>query len=259
MHTRMRIAVAGATGNIGRHTVDVLEAGHDVVAMSRAGGVNLVTGEGLAEALAGVECVIDAAIGPAPDQDATAESLAAAAANLHAASEKAGVRQIVVASLIGADRFTAGYGAAKHAHEQAMLAGPVPVRLLRAAVLHESVPQRMAWGRRGDVAHLPVMRIQPVAARSVALALAELATAPADTARPASAGRPVPEVAGPREEDLVGLARLLAAWRGDPVRVQAVRDPANPDLDLFEHGGLLPGPHATRTGPTFREWLEVTV
>lgn len=256
MHTRMRIAVVGATGNIGRHAVDVLEAGHDVVALSRAGGVDLVTGRGLAEALTGVECVIDAAIGPASDQDPAAESFTAAAANLHAASEKAGVRRIVVASLIGADRYTAGYGAAKRAHEQAMLAGPVPVRLLRAALLHESVPQRIAWGRRGGLVELPAMRIQPVAARSVAVALVGLATAPA--AAPAPARELIPEVAGPREEDLVDLARLLVAWRGDPVRVQGVRDPANPDLDLYERGGLLPGPHATLTGPTFREWLEVT-
>src|SRR5436305_10071946 len=71
MQARRKIAVAGATGRVGRHVVDVLKAGgHDVVAMSRSSGVDVVTGEGLAEALAGVECVIDVATGPSPAQEA---------------------------------------------------------------------------------------------------------------------------------------------------------------------------------------------
>ena len=74
MQAPKKTAVAGATGRVGRHVVAVLEAGgHDVVAMSRSGGVDLVTGDGLAEALAGVECVIDVASGPSPDQEAATE------------------------------------------------------------------------------------------------------------------------------------------------------------------------------------------
>ena len=93
MKTRSKIAVAGATGRVGRHVVDVLEAGgHDVVAMSRSGGVDVVTGDGLAEALAGVECVIDVASGPSPDQEAATEFFIAAARNLHEAGERAGVQ-----------------------------------------------------------------------------------------------------------------------------------------------------------------------
>jgi len=117
----MKIAVAGATGRVGRHVVDVLKAeGHDVVAMSRSSGVDVVTGQGLAEALTGVECIIDAATGPSPDQKAATEFFTAAARNLHQAGERAGVRRMVVVSIIGIDRFTAGYGAAKIAHEKAM-------------------------------------------------------------------------------------------------------------------------------------------
>src|SRR5437899_9198697 len=109
----MKIAVAGATGRVGRHVDDVLQArGHDVVAMSRSSGVDVVTGDGLAEALAGVECVIDVASGPSPDQEAATAFFTAAARNLHEAGERAGVQRMVVVSIIGCDRFTGGYSAA---------------------------------------------------------------------------------------------------------------------------------------------------
>jgi uncharacterized protein YbjT (DUF2867 family) len=105
MRARRKIAVAGATGRVGRHVVDV------------------VTGDGLAEALAGVESVVDVATGSSPDEDAATEFFTAAARNLHDAGERAGVRRMVVVSIIGSDRFSACYTAAKVAHERAMLSG----------------------------------------------------------------------------------------------------------------------------------------
>ena len=147
MTTRMKIAVAGATGRVGRHIVDVLaERGHDVVAMSRSSGVDLITGEGLDAALAGVECIIDAATGPSPEQEAATMFFTTAARNLQEAGQRAGVRRIVVVSIIGIDRLTGGYNVAKIAHEQAMQAGPIPVRVLRAAQFHEFVGQLVEWG-----------------------------------------------------------------------------------------------------------------
>jgi uncharacterized protein YbjT (DUF2867 family) len=251
MQARMKIAVAGATGRVGHHVVDLLEAeGHDVVAMSRSHGVDVITGDGLAEALAGVQCIVDTATGPSPEQQAATEFFTTAARNLQEAGERAGVRRIVVVSIIGIDRLKAGYNAAKVAHEQAMLAGPIPVRVLRAAQFHEFVPQLMEWGRQGDVSYVPVMRTQLVAARTVAGALAELVTAP-DAA-------PMSEVAGPREESLVEMARLVAARRGEPAKVEGVSDPADPDSEGYRTGALLPGPDATLAGPTFEEWLDST-
>src|SRR6266571_3402646 len=205
----MKIAVAGATGRVGRHVVEVLEAqGHDVVPISRSSGVDVITGEGLAAALAGVECII------------------------------------------GTERFAGGYGAAKVAHEQATLAGPIPVSVLRAAQFHEFVEQLVGWGTQGEVSYVQEMRTRPVAARTVAEALADLATAP--SALPMSA------IAGPREESLVELARLFVARRDVPVKIEGVSDPADPDARLSESGGLLPGPDAALAGPTFEEWLDTT-
>ena len=153
-------------------------------------------------------------------------------------------------SIIGTERFAGGYGAAKVAHEQAMLAGPIPVSVLRAAQFHEFVEQLVGWGTQGEVSYVQEMRTQPVAARTVAEALADLATAP--SALPMSA------IAGPREESLVELARLFVARRDAPVKIEGVSDPADPDARLSESGGLLPGPDATLVGPTFEEWLDTT-
>ena len=259
MQARWKIAVAGATGRVGHHVADVLKAeGHDLVAMSRSSGVDVVTGEGLAEALEGVECVVDAASGPSPDQQAATEFFTAAARNLQEVGERVGVRRIVVVSIIGCDRFTAGYMAAKVAHERALQSGPIPVRILRAAQFHEFVAQLVEWGRQGEASYVPKMRTQLVAARTVAQALVDLATGPQSVPTPGSPGTDVLEIAGPREENLVDMAKLLVARRGDPVRIEGVRDPADPDRDLYEAGALLPGPEATLAGPTFEEWLDST-
>jgi uncharacterized protein YbjT (DUF2867 family) len=259
MQERRKIAVAGATGRVGRHVVDVLEAeGYDVVAIARSRGVDIISGDGLADALEGVEAIVDVATGPSPEEEPATEFFTAAARNLHEAGERAGVRRIVVASIIGTDRLTGGYSRAKVAHERAMASGPIPVRILRAAQFHEFVAQLVEWGRQGDVSRVPRMRTQLVAARSVAEALAELATGPDAAPAPGSSEAPISEIAGPREESLVEMARLLTARRGDGVRIEGISDPADPDHALFETGALLPGPDATLAGPTFEEWLDST-
>lgn len=248
----MKIAVAGATGSVGRHIVEVLEArGHDVVPMSRASGVDLITGKGLAEALVGAECVIDAATGPSPEEKAATDFFTTAAANLQRASAKAGVKRILVVSIIGIDRFKSGYMAAKVAHEKAMLAGPVPVRIVRAAQFHELVERMIEWGRKGDVVYLPKMRTQLVAARTVAEKLADLATHPSANGR-------IVEIAGPRPESLVEAAKRLSAKRHDGLRIEGVSNPDDPDQALHEAGAQLPGPDAILGGPTFQAWLEAT-
>ena len=252
MQERKRIAVAGATGRVGRPTVEVLEeAGHDVVPMSRATGVDVVTGEGLDEALAGVDVIVDAASWPTNEQEPATEFFVASARNLQEAGERAGVQRIVVVSIIGADRATKGYIASKIPHEQALQSGSIPVRILRAAQFHEFVPLFLDWGRQGDVIYVPQMRTQLVATRTVAEGLAELVNGSA----PSPEGT-IPEIAGPRAENLVDVAKLVVARRGDSVRVEAVNDPDDPEQALYASGGLLPGPDAVLAGPTFEEWLD---
>jgi uncharacterized protein YbjT (DUF2867 family) len=252
MQARQKIAVAGATGRVGRHVVDILRAGgHEVVEISRSQGVDVITGAGLDEALAGVDVIIDAATGPSPDQAAATEFFTTSSRNLNEAGPRAGVKRLVVVSIVGCDRFSGGYNLAKVVQEQAALAGPIPARILRAAQFHEFVGQLLDWGRNGDAAYVPQMRTQLVAARTVAEALAELALEP-------SPDELILEIAGPRAESLVDVARLLAERRGNGLRVEAVSDESDPDSALFADGGLLPGPGARLAGPTFEEWLAAT-
>jgi uncharacterized protein YbjT (DUF2867 family) len=254
---KKKIAVAGATGRVGHHVVDVLESrGHEVVPISRSSGVDVITGDGLADALTSAEVIVDAATGSSPEQQAATEFFTTAAKNLQELGDRAGVQRIVTVSIIGTDRYTDGYGAAKIAHERATLSGPIPAHILRAAQFHEFVPLLIDWGRQGDVSYVPVMRTQLVAARTVAEAVADLAVDRGSS--DANGEAPISEVAGPREERLVEVARLCAGRRGDPVRVEERSDPDDPDREINEKGGLLPGPDATLGGPTFEEWLEAT-
>jgi uncharacterized protein YbjT (DUF2867 family) len=243
----MRIAVTGATGRLGPHAVEALErAGHEVVAIARSTGVDVITREGLDEALAGVDVVVDGATSPSPDRETATEFFTTAAANVQEAAQRAGVRRIVVVSIIGIDRFTDGYNAAKAAHERALRAGPVPVRVLRAAQFHELVEPMVEWGTQDGIAHIRDMRTQLVAAATVAEALPAMVEEDAPD---------MAEVAGPQPESLVEAARRFVAERGLPLRVEPVTDPADPDDRLYTDGTLLPGEGALLGGPTFSEWL----
>ena len=249
----MKIAVAGATGRLGTHVVDVLrERGHEAVPMSRSTGVDVVTGEGLAEALEGVEAIIDAATPPTPDEQAAIEFFTAAAHNLHAAGSEAGVKRILAVSIIGTNHFTTGYNAGKVVQEREILAGPIPARVVRAAQFHEFVEQLVDWGTRGEVSYVPRMRTQLVAARAVAEELAALA------ADPSAVPGPIAEIAGPQEESLVEAAKLLVSRQGgSPLEIVPGDFEGDPD-GLYAKGALLPGPDATLVGPTFEAWLEAT-
>jgi uncharacterized protein YbjT (DUF2867 family) len=211
--------------------------------------VDIITGAGLDEALNGVEVIVDAATGPSPEQQPATEFFVTAAHNLQKAGVRAGVQRAVVISIINVDKSAGGYGSAKIAHEDAWRSGPIPVRIVRAAQFHEFVAQLLEWGTQGDVAYVPEMRTQIVSARTVAEIVADVATSEGDPAQ-------IVEIAGPRAEDLAQLVTMLVARRETPVKVQAVRNPADPDADMQATGGLLPGPAARLVGPTFEEWLD---
>ncbi len=241
----MKIAVAGGTGLIGRKLVDTLRAdGVDTVVLARSTGVDLTTGAGLADALAGVDQVIDVTNPGSTDESAATAFFTSVADHLHKAGGRAGIDRLVVLSIVGIDKVPAGYYAAKLRQEAAAHAGPIPAPILRATQFHEFAGQVLDRGRQGGVSRVQRMRVQPVAAAAVARVLADLVQA---TDAPA-----ISQVGGPREEDLVDMATRLAAARGEPTRVEADTSPGSAAIGE----ALLPGPDAALVGPTFTEWLD---
>jgi uncharacterized protein YbjT (DUF2867 family) len=243
----MLIAVAGASGRLGTHLVKVLEErGHGVVPISRTHGLDVITAVGLEQALRGVDGIIDAATGPSPDEAEATAFFTTASRNLHEAGHAAGVQRMLVVSIVGIDGWADGYGKAKLAHEKAALGGPVPTRILRATQFHEFVGTLLDWGTQGEVGYVSDMRTQLVAARSVAEAMANLATAPvwARQVGPAlEIGGPPCREPGRRGHPARGEARSARegrarARRGRPVRRGGAglaasgtrRDPGRADL-----------------------------
>jgi uncharacterized protein YbjT (DUF2867 family) len=248
----MLIAVAGASGRLGSHLVTVLEErGHGVVPISRTHGLDVITAVGLEQALTGVDCIIDSATSPTPDEAEATSFFTTAARNLHEAGRAAGVKRMLVVSIVGIDQWEDGYGRAKLQHERAALGGPIPARVLRATQFHEFVGTLLDWGTQGEIGYVPAMRTQLVAARSVAETMANLATAPAWSAQEGAAL----EIGGPRPENLVDAATLLAAKQGRPAKVQLAPPEADPYAGA-DPDALLPGPGAILAGPTFESWLE---
>ncbi len=245
-----KIAVTGATGRVGSHLVEILaQRGHDVVSIARSKGVDVVSGEGLDEALAGAETIIDTATGPSPDQEEATAFFTGSARNLQRAGAAAGAKRIVVVSIIGIEKFQGGYNAAKLAQEQALLEGPLPVRIVRAAQFHEFVDQLVGWTIQDGVAYLPEMRTQLVAARAVAETLADAAE------EPHVQNGKITEIGGPQEERLADAAAALFASRGDSFEIREGRRPGDPDAAAYAEGAALPNPGAKLAGPSFREWL----
>jgi uncharacterized protein YbjT (DUF2867 family) len=242
----MRIAVAGGTGLLGKHVVDVVrERGHDVVVLSRRDGVDLVTGSGLAAALAGVESVVDAGNVNAGRAKASA-FFEAAATNLQRYGDEAGVRHVVTVSIVGIDRAPGyGYYAAKLVHEAAATSGPVPASIVRSTQFHEFADLVLGFGKKGPLVVAPKMRSQPVAARSVAERLVDVAL-----------GDPLPErlqVAGPDVLMVPDMVRRLLKARGTKAVVLAV--PAPGAAKAMASGALIPDGAVDILGPTFDTWL----
>jgi uncharacterized protein YbjT (DUF2867 family) len=242
-----RIAVAGGTGVVGRHVVDALRgAGHEPVVLARSTGVDVTTGQGLAEALAGVSAVVDVTNRETLRRRAAVAFFEASTRHLLEASRRAGVGHLVVLSVVGADRVPSGYYAAKVRQEELALAGDVPVSVLRATQFHEFAGQVLERSAVGPFRLVPRMRVQPVAAREVGGALAELAV-----------GEPLrgrADMGGPQVHDLVDLARRLVAARGRGPRVVPVRAPGAAGRAMTGDG-LLPGPQARLGTQPFDEWL----
>jgi uncharacterized protein YbjT (DUF2867 family) len=243
----MRIAVAGATGRIGSLTVTALEReGHDAVRISRSLGVDLVTGQGLDDALTGVDAVVDVTNATATDRAEAVAYLGGITRNLLGAEERAGVGHHVVLSIAGVDRVEGNaHYAAKREQERLVQAGPVPWTIVPATQFHDFAAMVTSWTEHDGAATIAPLLVQPVAPADVADVLVEVATgAPRARYR---------DVAGPEPHDLVDMARRTNDVRGRSVRLV----PTWSGLFGTSMAGdvLLPGDGARIMPTTFGEWL----
>jgi len=243
----MRIAVAGATGRIGRLTIAALDAtGHQAVPLSRAVGVDAYTGSGLADALDGADALIDVTNNPSQNEPEIVDFFGTVTGNLLAAEEKAGVRHHVLLSIVGIDHNRrAPHYAGKREQERLVSSGPVPWSIVRATQFHDFAAMVAGWTEKDGTATIAPLLVQPIAPADVAAILADVA-----------AGTPLGsrlDIAGPRTEDLVDMARRTFAARGQDIDlVPTWRGPFG--LDMAGEA-LLPGDGA-RLGPTtFTAWL----
>ncbi len=244
----MKIVVIGGSGLIGKKVVTNLHRqGHEAVAASPSSGVNTVTGEGLAQALAGARVVVDVANAPSWEDDAVLAFFETSGRNLLAAEAAAGVRHHVALSVVGTDRLLAsGYFRAKLAQENLIKASPIPYTIVRATQFFEFVGAIAQLATEGQTVRLPPALMQPVAADDVAAVVADAALA-----EPLNGTF---EVAGPekiRQDDLV---RQFLSATGDARTV--VTDPQALYYGLaVDDRSLTPGDNP-RLGPTrFADWL----
>jgi uncharacterized protein YbjT (DUF2867 family) len=212
----MKIVVIGGTGLIGSKTVAILrQGGHEVLAASPNSGVNTITGEGLKEALAGAQVVIDLANSPSFEDKAVLEFFETSGRNLLAAEAAAGVRHHVALSIVAIDRTDNGYFRAKVAQEKLIKTSGIPYTIVRSTQFLEFLGGIADSSADGNLVRLPPVLFQPIASDDVAAIVAEVAVAPPRNG--------IVEIAGPERAPFNEIiARYLKAV-GDPREV--VSDP----------------------------------
>jgi uncharacterized protein YbjT (DUF2867 family) len=212
----MKIVVIGGTGLIGSKTVAILrQRGHEVVAAAPNTGVNTITGEGLKEALAGAQVVIDLANSPSFEDRAVLEFFETSERNLLPAEVSAGVRHHVALSIVAIDRTDNGYFRAKVAQEKLIEASGIPYTIVRSTQFLEFLRGIADSSADGNTVRIPPVLFQPIAADDVAGAVAEAALAPPRNG--------IVEIAGPERAPFNEIVTRYLKAVGD--RREVVRDP----------------------------------
>lgn len=241
----MKIAVIG-TGLIGSQVVrELIAAGHEAAGHSRSTGLDLLTGDGLADAVRGAEVVVDVTNSPTFDE-ASLDFFGTTVPNLLAAAGAAGVRHVVALSIIGVDQVSGlAYYRAKTLQEDLIKAGPVPYSIVRAGQFMEFIPSVLDYTTDGDVVRLPSTPLQPISAAEVAAAVAGVA-----------AGAPLRgtrDIAGPEVFPLDELGRITLESAGDGRRV--VTD-ESAGMFAAAKGDVLIAPEGAHLATTrYRDWL----
>jgi uncharacterized protein YbjT (DUF2867 family) len=218
----MKIVVIGGTGLIGSKTVAILrQGGHEVIAASPNSSVNTLTGEGLKEAVAGAQVVIDLANSPSFEDKAVLEFFETAGHNLLAAEAAAGVRHHVALSIVGTDRSDNGYFRAKVAQEKLIEASGIPYTIIRSTQFLEFLGGIAGSSADGNRVRISPGLFQPIAADDVAPIVADVALA--------APRNGIVEIAGPERAPFneIGARYLKAVGDPDPRRPTSARLPVH--------------------------------
>jgi uncharacterized protein YbjT (DUF2867 family) len=251
MEVVMKIVVIGGTGLIGTKLVkDLRDKGHDVVASPKS-GVNTITGEGLADALAGAQVVVDVANSPSFEDKAALEFFETSGRNLLAAEKKAGAGHHVALSVVGTDRLPdSGYFRAKLAQEKLIKASGIPYTILRATQFYEFLGAVADSNTVGQTARVSPAAMQPVVSDDVAVALADIALA-----APVNG---MVELAGPQRLPLAEFVRRVLRAKKDKREV-VIDEGARYFGARINDQSLTPGDRP-RIGQTrFEDWLARSV
>jgi uncharacterized protein YbjT (DUF2867 family) len=248
----MKIVIIGGSGLIGTKLVNKLRPlGHEVVAASPTSGVNTITGEGLATALAGAQVVVDVANSPSWEDKAVLDFFETSGRNLLATEAVAGVGHHVALSVVGTERLLAsGYFRAKMAQENLIKASPVPYTIVRATQFFEFVGGIAQSATDGQTVRLSPALVQPIVSDDVAAALTEV-----------TLGTPVNgtvELAGPEPIRLDELVRQFLSAHRDARKVTTDVHALYFGIELNDQS-LTPGDNP-RIGPTrFEDWLSRSI
>jgi uncharacterized protein YbjT (DUF2867 family) len=244
----MKIVIIGGTGLIGSKLAKVLRGrGHDVLAASPNTGVNTVTGEGLAEALAGADVVVDVSNSPSFEDKTVLEFFETSGRNLLAAEKVAGVRHHVALSVVGAERLPgSGYMRAKMAQEALIRASTVPYSIVHATQFFEFTGAIAKSAQNGGVLRLSTAWMQPIATDDVVEALADVALSP-----PLHG---TVEIAGPERVRMPEIVRRYLREVNDSREV--VGDPQAPYFGaVLDDESLVPAGSARIGVIRFESWL----
>jgi len=244
----MKITVIGATGQIGSQVVSILtSAGHEVVGASRSTGVDVLTGAGLADALAGADVAVDVTNSPSFDDEPVLSFFTAESTNVAAAAAEAGVKHVVVLSIVGADRLPdSGYMRAKVAQEKVIAESGLPYTIVRATQFHEFAEAILGSLLVDGTVHVPDARIQPIAAAEVAAVVAETAQGtPANGAF---------DLGGPEKLSFAQLARIMGESGVDaPIVIDGAATYFGASVD---QNSLVTGEGGVLGDLTLREWVK---
>jgi uncharacterized protein YbjT (DUF2867 family) len=245
----MKIVVIGGSGLIGSKLVTKLgEHGHEAVSAALDTGVNTLTGEGLDDALAGANVVVDVSNAPVWEDDAVMDFFTTSTRNVIDAEDAANVQHHVALSVVGTERLTeSGYFRAKLAQEQLIAESSIPYSIVRATQFYEFVRRIADDAADGDTVRLPPALVQPMAADDVAAGVGRVAVgAPLDG---------MVEIGGPEPFRLDELIRDVLTKRNDPRAV--VTDPQARYFGINpSERALLPGPGARLAETRFSDWFE---